>query len=195
MNSHPENGQQKLAGSSASQPHPDEWVTIGEIVGAFGIKGEVKVHPLTDVPDRFEHLTTIYIGEQHTAWNVAGVRTHKHHLLLTLEGLTGISTAEDMRGSAIRLPLDEIAPLPTDQFYLHDAIGLTVRHVDGHTLGTVVDVIPGTASELFVIKPTNGGEDVLMPVVKAFVARLDVAAGEVIVSPIPGLFDDQYEEA
>ena len=180
---------------SSNQTTGDEWVVVGIIVGAFGIKGELKVQPLTDIPDRFEHLTTVYIGEDHQPYPVAGVRQHKQLVLLSLENISDMSAAEALRGQSIEIPLADIAPLPEGQFYLHDVVGLTVRHVDGYILGKVIDVVPGGASELFVIEPASGGQPLLLPVVTEFVKSVNIAAGEVIVSPIPGLFDDQYEEA
>ncbi|HEX5548625.1 MAG TPA: PRC-barrel domain-containing protein, partial [Ktedonobacterales bacterium] len=86
-------------------------------------------------------------------------------------------------------------PLIEDQFYLHDVVGLKVVHVNGQPLGEVVDFITGSGNDLFVVRATPGGRDVLLPAVREFIRELDIPGGVLRVDPIPGLFDDQSENA
>lgn len=173
----------------------DDWVTVGEIVGAFGLHGELKVHPLTDFPARFSTTPTLYVGPQHVPYAVTNAHPHKQHVLVQLAGVTDITSAERLRGSRVAIPATQVQPLAADQFYLHDVIGLRVRHVDGRDLGTVTDVLTTGANDLFVVRDAERGTEVLLPVVKAFIVSVDVGAGVVTVDPIPGLFDDAYDDA
>ncbi len=172
----------------------DEWIAVGEFVGPFGIHGEVKLRPLTDFPERFERTPTIYVGDQHTAYHVEHAHLHKQLVLLRLAGIADVDAAEELRGEQVWIPASELTPLHEDQFYLHDVVGLRVQHVNGQSLGVVTDVVSTGASELFVIRDPQGKE-VLLPVVKSFVKQIDLAQGVVLVDPIPGLFDEDYEEA
>jgi len=182
-------------GNSAGGDEAEDWAAIGDIVGAFGLRGELKVEPFSDVPDRFSRLETIYIGEKHAPYHVLRAHTHKRQVLLQLEGVTDRTSAEGLRGRRLWIPAAELASLPADQFYLHDLLGLRVQHINGQRLGTVADVIATGANDLFVIRDTPTGAEVLLPVVKAFVKAIDLAGGVVLVDPIPGLFDEQAEEA
>jgi 16S rRNA processing protein RimM len=173
----------------------DDWVAVGLVVGGFGVRGELKVESLTDVPDRFNRLTTIYVGDAHVPHRVAGARSHKQLILLTLDGVHDLTAAERLRGQRLWIPLAEIAPLPTDSYYIHDLIGLRVQHVNGTPLGRVADVIAGSAGDLLLVRETPGGGDVLLPAVKEFIKSVDLAAGRVVVAPIPGLFDEAADEA
>ncbi len=184
---------------ASSSPHSstapgDEWVAVGEFVGPFGIHGEVKLRPLTDFPERFERTPTIYVGDQHTAYHVEHAHLHKQLVLLRLAGIADVDAAEELRGEQVWIPASELTPLHEGQFYLHDVVGLRVQHVNGQSLGVVTDVVSTGASELFVIRDPQGKE-VLLPVVKSFVKQIDLAQGVVLVDPIPGLFDEDYEEA
>lgn len=172
----------------------DEWIVIGEFVGPFGIHGEVKLRPLTDFPERFERTPTIYVGDEHTAYRIEHAHMHKQLVLLQLVGVADVDAAERLRGEQVWIPASELTPLQEDQFYLHDVVGLRVQHVNGQPLGVVTDVVSTGASELFVIRDPQGKE-VLLPVVKSFVKQIDFAQGTVLVDPIPGLFDEDYEEA
>lgn len=171
------------------------WVVVGEVVGAFGVRGEVKVVPLTDFPDRFERTATIYVGDEHMPYKVRSARSHKTQVLLTLEGVESADAAERLRGSRLWIPAGELHPLAEDQYYLHDMIGLRVRHVDGTSLGTIRDVVPSAGADLYVVRNDTTGAETLLPAVKAFIKQVDVAGGVVVVDPIPGLFDDLYDEA
>jgi 16S rRNA processing protein RimM len=169
-------------------------VAIGRITGAFGLHGEVKVVPLTDFPERFAQTPTIYAGDAHIPYVVAGARHQKGQILLQLAGIDTIEQAERLRGKTVWIPEREITPLPPDQFYLHDVVGLRVERQDGMPLGEVVDFISGAGNDLFVVR-TPGGREVLLPAVKAFVKAVDLAGRVVRVEPIPGLFDEAAEEA
>ena len=182
------------ATSSGAPAGTDEWVVVGEFVGPFGIHGEIKLRPLTDFPERFEHTPTIYVGKQHTPYRVEQAHMHKQLVLVRLAGIADVDAAEHLRGEQIWIPASELTPLQEGQFYLHDVVGLRVRHVNGQALGVVTDVVSTGASELFVIRDPQGKE-VLLPVVKSFVKQIDFAQGVILVDPIPGLFDEDYEEA
>lgn len=174
---------------------PEDWVAIGEIAGAFGVRGELKIIPLTDFPDRFEHTPMVYVGDAHTPFPVLSARPHKTQVLLLLAGVETPEAADRLRGSRLWIPVAELRPLAHDQYYLHDMVGLRVRHVSGVSLGTIADVIPAAGADLYVVRNDTTGAEALLPAVKAFIKRVDIAGGVVVVDPIPGIFDDGFEEA
>jgi 16S rRNA processing protein RimM len=171
------------------------WIAVGEIVGAFGIRGELKALPATDFPERFTQTQTLYLGDAHTPHTVESARQHQRLVLLKLQGVDDMTTAQRLRGTTLWIPAAERMPLDADQFYLHDVVGLRVEHVNGQPLGKVVDFITGGGNDLFVIRAVPSGREVLLPAVREFVRELDIPAGVLRVDPIPGLFDDQAENA
>ncbi len=172
-----------------------EWAAVGEVTAPFGTHGELKVRPLTDFPERFTHTRTVHIGDERTPHAIEAARVRGPQVVLRLAGVASVEAAEKLRGATLWIPASELLPLPEDTYYLHDLIGLRVRHVDGRTLGIVSDVLTGTGNDLLVVRDQRTGAETLLPAVKEFVKRVNVPAGELLVEPVPGLFDDRFEEA
>ncbi len=171
------------------------WIAVGEIVGVFGIRGEVKVLPQTDFPDRFARTPTLYLGDARDPRAVQSARQHQRIVLLKLAGVDDATAAQGLRGLTLWIPEDERMPLTDDQFYQHDVVGLKVVHINGQPLGEIVDFIAGSGNDLFVVRAAPGGREVLLPAVREFIRELDIPGGVLRVDPIPGLFDDQSENA
>jgi 16S rRNA processing protein RimM len=157
----------------------------------FGIRGEVKVQPLTDFPERFHQTHTVYVGDELAERRVLGARLHQRIVILRLEGVETANDAEALRNKKLYVPTSELIPLPPDHYYLHDLVGLRVVHVDGTELGVVRDVIQSAGNDLLVIQDARTGKDVLLPAVKEFVKAVAVAGGVISVAPIPGFFDEE----
>ncbi|MDR7418002.1 MAG: ribosome maturation factor RimM [Armatimonadota bacterium] len=162
-------------------------VTIGRIVAPHGLRGEVRVQLDTDFPRRFEGLRDAYLvrGGRAEAVRVTGHRPHRGGVLLTLDGVDDLATAEALRGAAVAVARDAAVALGKDQFYVFEIIGLTVRTVEGRTLGTVTEVMRTPANDVYVARGEAG--EWLIPAVRDVVRRIDVAAGEMIVALPDGL--------
>jgi 16S rRNA processing protein RimM len=170
-------------------------VLVGVVVGVFGLRGELKVRPETDFPERFARTARVYVGPERAPMRVRGARLVPGQVILRLEGIGDAGAAERLRGAPLYVPTAEAAPLAPDQFYLHDVIGLRAERPDGSELGTVADVYTGTGQDVFVVRAAGTGREVLVPAVKEMVKRVDVAAGVVVIDPIPGLFDEGFAVA
>jgi 16S rRNA processing protein RimM len=170
-----------------------DWVTVGHIVGVFGLHGEIKVEPWSSFPERFANTETLYAGPKHTPYRVFGAHPHKQHILVQLEGITSIDAAERLLGQALSIPAEQIHELPNDSFYLHDLIGLEVVHTNGRKLGIVKDVLVTGGIDLFVITSDRSRQDMLLPAVKEFIKSIDIPSGMLVVDPIPGLLDDDLD--
>lgn len=173
-----------------------EWVTIGQIVAVFGIHGELKVMPQSDIPDRFAQLRTVHLGPDHQRYRLTKSRPYRSDMLvISLAGIQTANDAEALIGQLLMIPLDELPELPPDQYYIHDLVGLRAETPGGQAIGTVVDVLATGGNDVYIIREAGSGRDVLVPAVKEIVKRVDIAAGVLIIAPIPGLFDDRFEVA
>jgi 16S rRNA processing protein RimM len=175
-----------------------EWATIGKVIALFGVRGELKVRLLTDIPNRFAQLDTVYIGPEHVRFLIKSVRPYKGDMiLLGLEGLNDANTAETLRNLDICIPLDQLAQLPPDSYYQHDIIGLGVYTLDGREVGTIIDIITTGSNDVYVIK-TTVGQEVLVPAIKDVIKQIDLVRRTMHIDPMPGLLDngsnDQREE-
>lgn len=154
---------------------------VGRIAGPFGVRGEIKIDPFTDFPDRFGDLTSIYVGARRDSYAVEHGRKHRGQILVSLEGISSPEAVRELRGADIFVPRSEAAPLPPGHFYLEDAVGLTVQTSDGQAVGTVTDVLKTGSNEVFVVGA--GKEAILIPVIKDAVTELNLEERRVVVEP------------
>lgn len=171
-----------------------DWVEVGEIVGIFGVRGEVKVRPLSDFAERFAVGATLYLGDEHSPHTITKARLRPGSHVLGLSGIESANDAERLRGQALAVPADALVTLAPDQFFQHDVVGLRVEHVNGAPLGVITDILSMGPHDTYVVRDAQGIERML-PAVKAFIKEIDLAAGVMRVEPIPGLFDENADEA
>lgn len=179
--------------TTPSEPIDPNWLLVGVVVGIFGVRGELKIHPETDFPERFATTPAVYTGPEYVRRVVTGARLARNQVILQLDGVTDANAAEALRGLRLYVPSTEAVSLPADRYYLHDLIGLRAERPDGTPLGTIADVYTGPANDLLAVRDARTGLEVLVPAVKEMVKRVDVAAGVVVLDPIPGLFDEDFE--
>lgn len=175
-----------------------EWATIGKVIALFGVRGELKVRLLTDIPNRFAQLDAVYIGPEHVRFLIKSVRPYKGDMiLLGLEGLNDANTAETVRNLDICIPLSQLAKLPPDSYYQHDIIGLSVYTLDDREVGRIIDIITTGSNDVYVIK-TTVGQEVLVPAIKDVIKQIDLVRRTMHIDPMPGLLDnvsnDEREE-
>ncbi|HEY3285121.1 MAG TPA: ribosome maturation factor RimM [Armatimonadota bacterium] len=173
---------------SQEHPSPEELVAVGQVVGVFGLRGEVKVALLTQDPERLLELRRFYlVGPEGVARQVRckGGRRHRSGMVLKLEGVNDPPSAEALRGFYLMIPRSERRPLPEGEFYIDDLVGLRVRTEEGRDLGTIQHVLQNPANDVYQT------EQVLIPALKDVVVSVDLSAGEVVVRPPAGLLEPE----
>ncbi len=167
---------------------PDEYLLIGQIVAAHGLRGQVKLRAFTDRPDHIQqHVRTVFVGEHRRPHRLLALHQPKPGVLIfTLSDITDRTAAEDLRREEVYIAANEAAPLDEDEYFLHDLYGLRVEREDGETLGTVREVIETGANDVLIVKRTSGGE-LLLPVIRDVIVHLDVGGGRMVVRLLDGL--------
>ncbi|MBL8047683.1 MAG: 16S rRNA processing protein RimM [Chthonomonas sp.] len=160
---------------------------IGQIVGEFGLKGMVKVAPMTDFPERFEPGNTVFVLE--TPYEILDVQVHKSQVRLKLKGITKVEQAEALKWESVCVAADDRPELYEDEYYTQDLEGLSLVLESGQVVGKVDRILAGPAQDLIVT-----GEN-MIPMVREFVLKIDIKKGQIVIRPIPGLLDDAAVEA
>lgn len=153
----------------------DELVTIGVIEKPFGVRGEMRVRSLSDVPGRFEGLTRVTLEAPSGAVREATVRSVRAMRGSYVLGMDACSTPEDaamFRGWMVKIPRGSAPPLPPGQYYEYELIGLSVRDEAGRPLGTLSQVLETPGNHVFVVHGEQG--EVLIPATRDAVASVDV---------------------
>ncbi len=168
----------------------DDLFQIGVITDTHGLKGEVKVFPMTDDVRRFDVLEdTILVtprGEK-VAMVAERARYFKNLVILKFKGYDDINDVEKFKKSELYVTRENAIPLEEGEYYLKDLYGLTVRTDEGEELGVIDDIIETGANDVYVVKGETG--EVLIPNIKQCVLNVDLDAGLMEVHLLDGLRD------
>jgi 16S rRNA processing protein RimM len=154
---------------------------VAQITGAFGIKGQLKVRPLTDFVERFDVGRVLRHGDQE--FTVEAILWHGSQLILTLKQVKDRTTAERLQFAYLDAREEERPELDDDEYLTSDLIGLEVVTDAGEKLGTVKDVLSSPAHDLIVVG------DLLIPAVQEFILDIDLDARTMTVHLIDGMRD------
>lgn len=174
-----------------------EWIVVGEIAAPWGNRGEVKIIPHTEFPERFAQMESVrlFAKDQDTPYGVfpvEGCRSHKGSILLKLEGVDSINDAEKLRQMLIKVSVDELMPLPEGRYYIFQLVGLECVTTTGIKLGVITDVLQTGANDVYVVKPHPGvtkQKETLIPVIPQVVVDIRPEEGLVLIELMDGLLD------
>lgn len=155
---------------------------MGRIVGAHGLRGHIKVEPLTEYWERFDAGARLRLRDD---WvTVEDSKVHKNRPLLKLSGIDNLDAAEALQWEYL-----EAAPmspqLEEDEYLTSDLVGMTVATKDGRELGSVDEVLMLPAQDVLRIGA------LMIPVVKEFVKDVDLDLRRIEVELIPGMLPDE----
>jgi len=175
----------------------NKWIVVGEIVATQGKRGEVKIVPHTEFPERFFEMDSVRLFEDDSpepcgSFAIEGARVHKEAIILKLQGVDSISDAERLRKMLIKVSVDELMPLPPGRYYIFQLIGLECRTTSGDKLGVITDVLQTGANDVYVIRPYAGVtklKEILIPVIPQVVLEIEPDKGYVLVELLEGLLD------
>jgi 16S rRNA processing protein RimM len=156
-------------------------IVVGEILGAFGVRGWIKVQSHTDPPENILKYSPWLINKDGAAWEgkVIEGRRHGHAVVARLEGIADRDQAALLRKCAISVPRDRFPPLKRGQYYWADLIGLEVRAQTGLVLGKVVNMIETGANDVMEV---GGDRQRLIPFVTGeFVKEVRLDEGVMVV--------------
>jgi 16S rRNA processing protein RimM len=163
-------------------------VTVGQIERSFGVRGEVKVRSLSDVPGRFEALARVTL----VAKNGQTMETSVTHVRRAgtgfIVGLAGITTPEDAglwRGGLIQVPRGTVPALPAGQYYECDLVGLGVQTEQGQPIGVLEEIWEVPGNHVFVVR--QGAKETLIPAAKEWVTAVDCEHRLMTVRLIDGM--------
>src|SRR6478736_9151940 len=169
---------------------------VGRLVKAHGLKGAVKIELYTDDPDgRFVPGATFTLQvPESSPWHgkqltVREFKWMNSHPVAFFDGVEDRTAAEGLVRAILWVDEDATAaPVEDDAWYDHQLVGLDVVR-DDVVVGRVIRVDHLPAQDLLIVRADDENE-ILVPFVKAIVPEVDIAAGRVIVTPPPGLFEE-----
>ena len=153
-------------------------IRVGQVTGAYGLEGAVKVMPLTDFQDRFDPGAHLVLDglERKVEWSRQG----QPGLVVKLRGIDSRTLAELFRGRYLEVADDEMRPLEEGRFYHRQLIGLAVVTDAGRPLGVIEEVLERPANDVWVSR--EGKIEHLIPATRDAVVEVDLTAQRVVVA-------------
>lgn len=172
-----------------------DWLEIGKIVAAQGLRGEVRVYPNTDFPERFEQPGTRWLLRPNAPAPEPIELLSGRYLegkglyVVQFQGISNRDQAEALRNCRVMVPETDRPALEEGEFHVADLLELAV--IDQATqqqIGTVKDVIPA-GNDLLEVELISG-KKVLIPFVEPIVPIVDLAQRRVEITPPAGLIEE-----
>ena len=164
-----------------------EFIPVGQIVNAHGIRGEVKLNPMGFDPEFLADFDVLYIGGKRV--EVKSARVHKSVVLLTLPGVEDMDAALALKGKAVTIRRDDVE-VPEGYYFDEEIEGLTV--IDCATeevIGKVKRVLTYPAHKIYEVK---GEREYLIPAVpQVFIESVDLDSEIIRVHLMKGLATDE----
>ena len=164
-------------------------VAVGFIARPKGVRGEVKVEPLTHSLERFDHLQQVVLrqdGRTDQTFAIEYWRPQHPGVLMKFVGVDSIDEARRLLVSRyITVPAAEVPPLPDDVYYVYELEGCLVEDEQGRPLGRLDEVLHMPSTDVYVVRDEQ--REILVPAVADFLLEIDPVQGRVVVKGIENL--------
>ncbi|MFQ6616236.1 MAG: ribosome maturation factor RimM [Fidelibacterota bacterium] len=157
---------------------------IGKVVGAVGLKGDIRVHPTVFDFETVIRAGSVYVGYESSAARdieVTPVSRKGNTFRYRVQGVSSREVSEALVGQFF------FAPLKPGEFLPEEIIGFDVVSTEGNLIGDLVDVLHMPAGDVYVID--RAGREVLIPAVGEIVKKVNREQEEVTIFPMEGLLD------
>ena len=165
-------------------------VVVGSLGGAFGVHGDVRLKSFCADPAAIADYTPLYLEDGRMFAQLVLTGQLKNGFSARIDGVVTKEDADALRNIALYADRTTMPPLPDDEYYYADLIGLSVLDTGGITLGTVKNVMDHGAGDLLEIIIPGASDTVLLPFTQSAVPTVDLASGRIIADPPDGLFAD-----
>lgn len=169
-----------------------EFITLGKLTSAYGVRGWVKVYSFTQPMDAILEYSPWYVRglEGIKPMNVLRGRSHGDGMVASLEGVETREQAHSLRGLEVCVPKHLLPKLEAGEYYWHELIGLQVINVQGQNLGKIVDMMSaGSANDVMIVRGDANSidqEERLIPyVVDQYVLSVALDLGQIQVDWLP----------
>lgn len=166
----------------------EDLLKVGVITTTHGVRGEVKVYPTTDEPERFLELDYVLLdtGRELRKLEIKDVKFFKNLVILKFKGVDNINDIEKYKGRDLWIPREEGQELEEDEYYIADLLGMSVVLEDGQEFGTLKDVMETGANDVYIIDSAEHGE-VLLPAIKECILDVDLEKNVMTIHLMKGL--------
>lgn len=168
----------------------EQFLRVGVISSTHGIRGEVKVYPTTDDPERFLDLDEVILdtGREHKILEIEGVKFFKNQVILKFKGYDNINDIEKYLKKDLLVDREHAVELGENENFIAEPYRQEVVTDEGKVLGTLTDVIETGANDVYAVK-TPEGKEILLPAIRDCIRDVNVDEKRMTVHVMEGLLD------
>lgn len=170
----------------------EKLVLVGQVGGAFGVRGEVKITAFTGDAMALLAYSPLLRADGSVGLTLTGARPDKKGIVARAKEIATKEQADALRGLKLHVPRERLPEPDEDEFYLTDLVNLEVRDASSDVLGKVKSVQNFGAGDILEIAPAGGGQTWYLPFSKAAVPELHIADGW-LLAEIPADDDTEVE--
>ena len=155
-------------------------VLLGVVIGALGLKGEVKVKAFTERPDKLGAYGPLTTKDGKT-FRVKSVRAGKDEAVVALDGVNDRNAAEALKGAELFVPRSALPKADANEFYYADLVGLRAEDTEGRAMGTVRAVHNYGAGDVLELV-RDDGDEVFLPFTRDVAQEIDIEGGRIVIA-------------
>ncbi len=179
----------------------EDLLQVGAIATTHGVRGEVKVFPMTDDVNRFKKLKKVLLdtGKDYLELEISQVKFFKNMVILKFQGIDNINDVEKYKGKALFVTREHAVKCEKDEYFIADLIGIEVRTEEGKLLGELAEVLQTGANDVYVVKISGESpyldrvpgkeKELLLPAIRECVLGVDMQERNMKVHLMAGLLD------
>lgn len=169
----------------------EDLLRVGVIANTHGLKGEVKVFPTTDDPQRFKMLKDVILdtGKEKLNLTVQSVRFFKNMVIVKFKEYNNINEIEKYKGRDLLVTRENAVPLEEGEYFIADLLNLEVFDDTGVKLGILYDVMQTGANDVYVVKNEETGKEILLPAIDECILDIHLEERKMTVHLMEGLVD------
>ena len=166
-----------------------DYLIIGRALKPFGLKGELKLLPITDNIERFRNIKKIYLREEQDfkGVEVEGTRITNSYIIIKLKGFDSKIDVESLRDKFFYVTRRQATPLEDGSYYYYDILNCTVKGLNGEIIGKVFDIQNAGSCDVYFVRSFCKKQEYQIPAVSDVIKRIDISQKEIVIDVIDGL--------
>lgn len=173
-----------------SKQKPEPLIVVGAIIGAHGVRGDVRIKSFTADPQACFDYGPLLDAKGGVLIDAVTIRPGKDHFIVTPKVTRQKEDWDAMKRTLLHVPRSALPPSDEDEYYVSDLIGLSVYGGGDTAIGKVKAVQNYGGDDLLEIDPAGGGKSVLVPFTLLDVPTVDMAARRIVVADFDGWADE-----
>jgi len=167
---------------------------IGRVVKPHGVRGKIKVDYFGENPEDFSPYQRIFIKDHSgrpKLFEVQEFTPQPPRLILKLKGIETIGETEDLIGKEIFVCREDFPALDEGEYYWFEILGMAVETEGGKRLGTVKNIFPTGANDVYVVAGKRG--EIFLPAIQRVIRTVDCQRRVIQVVRMEGLWEEEDE--